>query len=157
MCLTTKLTELTDISDEALMLVLVKNNWFKWQDMAAKDNNEVSMEPTLYTTVFESLTGMPAIDPDTLKPTTAIKKNKKGGNLSKEWSDEGLVEYGRLYKLVKEDRSAHPEFDRGFMEYMKTVNPDLVGKQASNETQKVLGKARCPVDELYDSDGNSIC
>jgi len=156
MCLTTKLTELVDVSDEALMLVLVKNNWFKWADMAANDV-EVSNEPTLYTTIFDSSTGLPAICPDTLKPTTTIKKNKKGGNLSKEWSDEGLVEYGRLYKLVKADRTAHPDFDKGFTAYLKTANPDLIGKQSKKKDGlKSVGKATCPVDELYDSDGNSI-
>jgi len=155
MCLTTKLSELADISDEALMLILVKNNWFKWADMA-EHGLEVSSEPTLYTTVFESSTGLPAIDPDTLKPTTAIKKNKKGGNRNKEWSDEGLVEYARLYKLVKDDRAAHPDFDKGFMKYMETANPDLVGKKNRKDDVKALGKATCPVDALYDSDGNSV-
>ena len=154
-CLTTKLTDLADISDEALMLVLIKNNWFKWEDMA-RNRVETSSEPTLYTTVFDNQTGLPSIDPDTLKPTTEVKKNIRGANLTKEWSDDGLVEYGRLYNLVKADRIAHPDFDKDFMEYLKAANPDLVGKNKKNEPRKPTGKATCPVEALYDSDGNSI-
>lgn len=137
------------------MLILLKNNWFKWEDMAKKGTN-TSMEPTLYTTVFDCQSGLPTIDSDTLKPTTPTHKNAKGQNKTKEWSDEGLLEYNRLYGVVKEDRAAHPDFDKRFMAYLERTNPDLVGKNQKGESKKPVGKAVCPVDELYDSDGNSI-
>jgi hypothetical protein len=106
---------LSTVSDEAFALLLLENSYERWFDLYTSNDGNVMQQRGVKQRRFES-------DVPTLYTRGGIKYDKY---LSKEgerkgWSDEGIIRFNELFKLVKKDRKDNSNFDVDWLEARKT-------------------------------------
>lgn len=113
-----RIGEFLSNSDEAMALLIMKNNYDVWKEMAAKIKEGDGVAPKL--------------DECEAKQIYFVEGKGRG----RSWSNKGKQYYNEMYQCVKEDRDRFgKEFDNGYLQ--KIQGDAAYDKQMKKENRKM--------------------
>lgn len=132
----TLISDLATRSDEALVYLMVENNWDRWTEMASHD------PPTLFSNI----------------PTKFTERGKKAKEFCG-WNLEGLTLFNRIMTRVRKDRSSTcgKDVEKAYLEYRQEKLLGRKSRQRSSLEDENIGVIKVKNDLFpIESDDNDM-